>query len=264
MWEAYGVVLSWMQKNGMLDMTRSGTDQLTPALFGAYLGDARQARSAGTVRNGAGSLSMMLRRLAPERDWRWIFRHPLVPSDKDAQASQKVPRFVDVVALLHGLISELDHLREVPANLENAKHRRDFLIVAMAFYTTLRLRNLTALTLGKSFIRRSETWIIRFTADETKRGLPVLKRLPMVLVSHMDRYVAEDRPLLLRGRQSQALWVSNCGSINGLTSDTIGGVFRRVGTTLLGYRITSHQVAILLRPPCWRSTPERKRRRVGC
>jgi len=239
--DEYGQFLAWMRKTERLDPAQQGADQVSGEVLDAFLVDARQARSDLSVFKTLDALSMMLRRLAPDRQWRWVCRHPNAPRPADAREARRPPRTFDAGRLLHRLLGELERLDALPTTPRSAGQRRDFLIVAVGVYTALRRRNLTDLTLGRSFIRRSETWFIRFRAQDTKMGVPILKKLPLALVPHMDRYVRTERPCLLGPRSSQALWITSRGARLAMKPSGIGDVFERVGLAMLGHPIASHQ-----------------------
>lgn len=242
MQKMYGLLLSWMRLTSRLDPSRSGTDQLSADLVGDYLTAWRAASSDVTVKNGLGSLSCMLRRLAPDRDWTWVCRHRLAPRPRHARAARKKPRIFDVGLLLHRLLAELEKLDQLPWSVFVADRRRDCLIVAISLYTALRRRNLHDLALGSTFLRGSSTWRIRYAAGGSKTGAPILMRLPPVLVPHIDRYIEMDRPRLLGPtRTCPAVWVSRDRRGPALKLKSINNAFTRVGLRLIGRRLSSHQ-----------------------
>lgn len=239
--KAYGQLLSWMRKVGRLDPTRSGTDQLTADLLGEYLIAARAALSDLSVHHHLGTLSTILKRLAPASDWRWICRHRRAPRPREARAARKPPRTFDVGILLHRLLTELERLDGLPWGVWLANRRRDCLILAVAVYTGLRRRNLSGLVIGRTFIRGSVTWSIRYDAGESKTGAPILMKLPPLLVCHIDRYVEVDRPRLIGNRSCNALWVSRSKLGPALKPSSISDACSRLGQEMIGQRISSHQ-----------------------
>jgi integrase len=89
---------------------------------------------------------------------------------------------------------------------------RDGLMIALLALRPLRLRNLTALTLGESLRRQGNGWWIVLSEEATKNRQPLELPFPDRLVLALEGYLDRVRPLLLEGRIDQgplqALWIS--------------------------------------------------------
>jgi integrase len=94
--------------------------------------------------------------------------------------------------------------------LARARLFRDGLIVALLACCPIRLKNYTALEIGRSFVQIKNVWWIVLPASETKERRPDERPTPAFLNEHINRYLHVYRPTLLReGSSLRTLWVSS-------------------------------------------------------
>lgn len=240
--DAYGRFLQWLESRGELDRAGGPGDRVTPERLSRYVIERRSRVAIRTVFNDVGMLAMMMRILVPDRDWRWLTRHPLVPTRAEARAARREPRLFDPGLLLHRLMARLEELQREPACERTAILIRDHLLVAFAVCSGLRMRNLAAIRIGENLVARPHGWDILFEAHETKAKVPIALRWPEALRPFLGQYLAAYRPVLLRRCKTPlaALWVSARG--NSLSMPMVHLVFARIGRETIGRPINPHCV----------------------
>jgi integrase len=122
---------------------------------------------------------------------------------------------------------------------------RDGLIIALLIARpTLRLRNLTALELGRTVVRHGGQWRIDIPAPETKTKRAIHQMWPEDLIEPLEAYLDHHRPVLVQLRRrsarppGEALWVSRHGSP--LDRRTIYANVTRRTRDGLGHAINPH------------------------
>ena len=90
-------------------------------------------------------------------------------------------------------------------------------MIAFLALRPLRIKNFSSLQLGKHLVRREDgRWRLRIASEEMKNYETIDDLLPDKLGRMLDRYLACDRPVLLRRRLSDSssenhLWISEDG-----------------------------------------------------
>jgi integrase len=84
----------------------------------------------------------------------------------------------------------------------------------------------------------AEFWQFKFSREETKTGVAVHSLVPRSLISQLEEYLSEYRPLLLKDRKCDSLLISPDGDEMdaGFVNHTISGLTLRYG----GRRVTPH------------------------
>jgi site-specific recombinase XerD len=240
--DAYGGFLWWCQATGNLDPQSAPAAQMTHDLMCQFVAARRETVSDMTVFSSVRNLTMMMKCLAPEQDWKWIWRHSGAPRRREALAARRTPRTFPPGLLVHRLLVALQQASEAPLDQLSVVRVRDCLLVALAIHSALRLRNIVAMRLDHNLIHRKSGWEILFDANEMKNQTPILCPVPPVLNPFVDRYVTVDRPRLLTrgGHPSDAVWLSSLGEP--LRDQSIWLTFKQIGQEMLGYPINPHSV----------------------
>ena len=88
---------------------------------------------------------------------------------------------------------------------------RDGLMLAMLASRPVRRANLAMMTIGRHLTQYGGAWWLEFAANETKNRKPIELPLPDRLVIPLEQYLRRHRPVLLRGRTHEGLWISGWG-----------------------------------------------------
>lgn len=86
----------------------------------------------------------------------------------------------------------------------------------------------------------AEFWLISFTPDGTKTHIPIDLLLPRQLIEPLEEYLTKYRPLLLKDRNSDMLFVTPRGKP--MRSDQVGKVIGHWTATFASKRTTAHLV----------------------
>lgn len=97
---------------------------------------------------------------------------------------------------------------------------------------------MTATELRGHFNKKGDVYWCRFAGSETKESLPLEFPMPEALTPWFDRYLGFHRPLLLRGIDSQRLWITIRSTP--MVDSTVYCRVRRLTKRLVGKRINPH------------------------
>ena len=84
-------------------------------------------------------------------------------------------------------------------------------MIAILAARPVRLKNLTAMIIGQNLIRIDNLYWLVFEAGEVKNHRHIEVPIPEVLASCIDDYLANHRPRLLQGKESERFWISRFG-----------------------------------------------------
>ena len=208
----HGLWLASRRDRGHLDANALPAARITREHLLEYLEDLR-ARGLGsvTIAGYFRDLREAVRVMQPGADLS-VLDHVLRRLDAAAAPSRdKRVRVVSPALLLDAAIAELTRLQKLQEqrpSRRTAGRFRDALIIAFLATRPLRLANLTAIEVGKHMTKEGTVYWCRFAGPETKEGQPLDFPMPKALTIWLDHYLAVHRPLLLRGGNSNKLWIS--------------------------------------------------------
>ena len=236
--QAYGRYLTFLKLNNLLLPSEGPADRVTPSRLRLYLPQMRTRLSAVTAAQSVFELSLMLMAMVPDRDWHWIRRQPGVPSVREVRESRRVKKTFNPLALCSQALDLLDHITTSPYTSDSHLQYRNALIVACQCTFALRRRNLINMVLGRNLVIADGVIHIAFQSHETKTHAPIRCTMPAFLVPYMLRYLNEVRPVLLKGRVSDAVWIGS--RHEALQDEGCTYLFTQIGIRLLGHPIACH------------------------
>ena len=225
-----------------------------------YLRYLEQRVSSVTLAQSIYKIARVAHCLAPGRDWRWLQR---VARRLELRAKPRDKRN-DVVSIkeLFQLGRQLMDQAEKNASATNSFRAllyRDGLIIALLAADPLRLANITALEIGRTFIKDGTTWSIDIPPEETKARRLHLAILPDWSAPCIDRYVEHYRTFFPNAESTNRLWLSQDG--RPLTAD---GLYRLVcKRTLDALRQARQSASVSLLPSNQHCRPSRCAHRIG-
>lgn len=156
-------------------------------------------------------LQNVVRAADPAHDWEWLsgMRRALEKSARrNGPVRKKHGRIIDAgISLLQK--AHTDDGRRIAIR---AKDFRDGLMLALLAARPLRLKNFTALRLGLHLRSTSNGYLIDIPGNETKTGSPIETFVPERLCPWFALYLETYRPVLLKDRLSDYLWVHPNGA----------------------------------------------------
>ncbi len=248
----YGLFLDSLFRSGRLDgKARAGT-QVTPDNVDAYVTELKSRVHSVTVYGSIQKLRRMVQLIAPDLvlDWLITVERTLA---SETRPSSKWDRVVYADVLIDAgltLMAEAEIAKR--PKLTRARMFRNGFMIALIGYCPIRLKNLAALAIGRSFVNVGDIWWILLSAAETKEKRPDERPFPEELTPFIERYLDTYRPILARGHpETNALWLAMDGTpmsyattgelITETTRMTVGvpvspHLFRTAGVTTLATR----------------------------
>jgi hypothetical protein len=118
------------------------------------------------------------------------------------------------------------------------------LIVALAAFLPMRLKNLAALDIDRHFKFDEDAITVAIESTETKTGVPIEFEIPALIKPYLLDYCRLVRPQINPTTNCTALWVFKRGPESGsIRSHTVFQfIFRKHFGQRLGMRVTPHDV----------------------
>jgi integrase/recombinase XerD len=208
--KGYGLWLGCLARHALLDPDAAPGARLTRetlSLFGKeLLARVAPQTAASRVRD----LSVMIRVLEPDADRSLVMRMQANLARRAPPSRAKRERMIAPSLLFAAGLARMDRVeREQHRKLDVRNVRyRDGMMIAILTARAFRRGNLAQMRVGRHISKIDGVYVCSFTAAETKNRRELVEPLPAALTRHIDHYLAEVRPALLRGHASDAFWVS--------------------------------------------------------
>lgn len=207
----YGYWLRFLADRGLLDESVAPDDRVCPERMAAYVEALRGSCADSSMASYLDALRMALRIMVPDSDWSWLSRaarrlRKSGPARRDKQARIRPARIL--LRLGQKLMREAEE-GDVVGTTVRAIRYRDGLMIAMLVAAPIRLKNFSSVVIGRNLIRTGECFRLHFPPEETKTHRLLEEPLPPAFTPSIERYLTAYRPVLLRGRRSEHLWVSS-------------------------------------------------------
>jgi integrase/recombinase XerD len=188
----------------------SPAKRVTPDRVNGYLLTmSGQGIKPSTQRNRIGQLAAVISVLAPHHDWKWLKKIQMRLDGQVKARPKRQPLTLlagDILPKAEGALNRLEVSGRT--DLNTAAEHRNWLMVSMLTLVPLRLHNFAGLSIGHSFRHFQGTWQVDLPAEDVKTKTPLSIQVPAMLTRHIDYYLAQTRPVLLQGAESDRLWIS--------------------------------------------------------
>lgn len=252
--ESYGQFLAFLDGIGELNVDEPVADRVTPDRIARFLEERRKTASDHTVHQQIRELLLAVQAMAPDRDWRWIRKHPAGPTHREARAARKPPAIFDVDALIQAAEAKMRDAMDDRPSISTARAYRNALIVSFLAYHALRRANIASIRLGEHLTADHDAWRLRFRAEETKNFNAIDHRVGEPLAGFLEDYLVVHRPRLLLAKlpippgedwasevvdnTDGALWINQNGQPLGYAA--FQQVVMNTGLDLIGFPLTVH------------------------
>lgn len=243
--KGYGVYLSWLATEGLLDPAEPPAARISEARVEAFVERYSVGRSEHTIAGAVRGTAYALRAFNPPHGVLWLTQYAHQLSNHARPCNPKAAQIAPII----DIISASDRLMESGAALladgfkSGAPIFRDGLMMGLLIRRpSMRVKNLAALRLGTSIILDGANTCLRIKASDTKAGFSIDSRIPQDIVEPLEFYVREVRPVLLGGSASEDqgwLWLGRRGRPMP-TTDIAARMSRRT-LTELGRAISPHR-----------------------
>jgi site-specific recombinase XerC len=153
----------------------------------------------------------MIQAMAPDRTWRWLHDACNRVQINAKPSRDKRARMRPTAEIFAAALIELEQLPRTGLSVKQTLAYRDALMLALLAARPLRVKNFSALEMGRHLVDLDGGWLIIIPAAETKTHQPVSFELPEPLVPWFERYLAEVRPLFPHAAESSRLWLGKEG-----------------------------------------------------
>jgi integrase/recombinase XerD len=205
-----------------------------------FVADLAKTNSPGSVAIQVDALYKAARIMLPQVDLTWLknMKARLHAAAPCVGATGPVITSPQLLELGEHLMGGTNLQPGGSMRLADAVQYRDGLMFALFAYAPMRRKNDAAIEIGRELIQDGGHWFLVFPRGDTKNKMPIEFEIPERLMPYLDKYLELVRPRLLRGRRSNALWVS--AKARKLSYAAIGAVFDRHTFNHFGFRVTPH------------------------
>lgn len=195
----YGLFLDFLSRSSWFDMNAPAGAQVTSENVDPYVAELKNRVSSVTVYGSIQKLRRFVQLIAPGGDLSWLIdiERQLYSERRPRSKWHRVVTTDILVDAGRTLMADAE-IAQRP-ELTRARMFRNGLMVALLAYCPIRLKNFTALEIGRSFVNVDGTWWIVLTAAETKEKREDERPIPEDLKSSIERYLQFYRPVLARG-----------------------------------------------------------------
>jgi len=223
---------------GGVDFSQALSQRVTADTFQRFMKHLRDQVSLNTVRRYAVDLQQVLQALDSKRDWTWMKRECLVPSEAEANAARKKKTTFHPPSLFHAAIRRMNEIDDSSLDVKSSVVYRNSLIASFLVCYPIRRANLAAMEIGRHLRILDGVMHLSFEANEVKVGKSIFTTLPEELRPYFQRYIEGARTVLLNGHRSNMLWISSRGLP--LRDEGMHSSFASMGRDLLGFELTPH------------------------
>jgi site-specific recombinase XerD len=206
----YGRYLGFLAATGRLADDVPPASRVTPSAVQQYHASL-EGLADYIVVNLIDELHAVVRAMAPHENWSWLRAVARNLRRQGPRGRPKHQRVMDSKRLFDAGLALMVEAEARGKPVPRAGSFRDGLMLALLASRPVRRANLAMMTIGRHLTRCGGAWRLEFAADETKNRKPIELPLPTRLADPLEQYLRRHRPVLLRGRPDDALWISGRG-----------------------------------------------------
>ncbi|SCY92412.1 tyrosine-type recombinase/integrase [Microvirga guangxiensis] len=207
----YGRWLGYLRWTSTLDQASAPAGRVTRQAVRTYNCHLEGLVAPRTRLSMLLGLKVMMQAMAPDRNWRWLQEACNRVQINARPSKDRRARMRPTAEIFAAAIAELERIPADSLSIDQAVAYRDALMLALLAVRPLRVKNFSALELGRHLNSTDRGWLISIPAEETKTRQPVSFELPEPLVPWFERYLAEVRLLFPQAQESTRLWLGKEG-----------------------------------------------------
>lgn len=213
--ETWGRFLTSLHGRGNLDPKVQPEDRVGVQNLRAFQAEMEeQDISSVTLAQRFTDLGEAMRVMVPGYDVSLLRHASQTLKARAKPVRDKRARYVHPMRLLQLGLDLMEGAEDQPGRrgVRRASRYRDGLIIAFLAAFGPRRRNITVMEIGVHLIKMGDIYAIRLEGHEMKGHRPYEASLPELLTPYIDRYLDDWRVVLLKGRVSRRLWLSEHAS----------------------------------------------------
>jgi integrase len=235
----YGLYLDFLQRKGRFDPAENATSFVTPGNVQDFVVELEARVRSVTVWNSVYKLRRAAQLIAPATDFQW-----LTEMEKDVALvmipRSKAERLVLSESLVEAgltLIREAEMFGKTP--LARAVGLRNGLMIALLALHPIRIKNFAALTVEDTFVKVDRRWWLHIPSGNTKSHRMDERQVPEFMTDVVNSYVGTHHPVLCRGNEHRALWISSTTGRQ-MTAKNLGTLISKLTFESLGADVSPH------------------------
>ena len=103
----------------------------------------------------------------------------------------------------------------------------------------IRIKNFAALSVADTFVKVDRRWWLHIPSGDTKSHRMDERQVPEFVTDIVNNYIEIHRPILWRGRQHSALWVSSTTGRQ-MTTKNLGTLISKLTSETIGVDVSPH------------------------
>ena len=238
--QSYSQWLSFLKRTSPKALDEAPATRITQNRVRRYIAECecrlRPRSTAGLVAD----LNVIAMAIAPHVDWPWLSlaSNRLLAKANSIGLAEPYP-----ITAAEIFKWSLSRIKEVTSDddlslLRQAIHFRQALMIGFLIARPVRRRTLLGMQIDRQIQASARGFELRFGAEDMKDKKAREFSLPTNLVGPMRRYLDHHRPVLLRGKSSDALWISQYG--DPITPDGLSRELPKVTERHLGVALRPH------------------------
>jgi integrase len=235
----YGLYLDYLQRNGRLDFTRGAKTLVTLDNVQGFVAELQARVLSVTVWNSVYKLRRAAQLMAPTINFGW-----LTEMEKDIALEMVSRSKADRLVLTERLVEAgLTLIREAEmfgkTRLARAVGVRNGLLIALLALHPIRIKNFAALNIADTLTNVDGRWWLHIPSDDTKSHRIDERQVPEFMTDIVTTYVETHRPVLCRGDEHSALWVSSTTGRQ-MTTKNLGTLISKLTRETIGVDVSPH------------------------
>lgn len=238
--QSYGRWLSYLKRTLPKCLMAPPETRVTQNAVKDYIDGFGPDLKPTTIANYVSDLYVVIRAMFPDTNWGWLNKVSKRLQTKAKRRSLPPPHAISAKEVLSHSLNWID--RHEGNNRYSHKTQairfRQGLMIAFLVMRPVRRRTLLATSLVGHVQTHTDGFNLFYQSADTKNKKAYDFPLPKVLVPHMQRYLEVHRPVLLQGKQSDALWINQYG--NPIKPDGFSRELPKVTKRVLGLELRPH------------------------
>jgi integrase len=235
----YGLYLDYLQRIGRLDRAASAMTLVTADNVRGFIVELEARVRSVTVWNSIYKLRRAAQLIAPTVDFQW-----LTEIEKDIELVMTPRSKANRLVLTERLVEAgLTLVREAEmfgkTALARAVGARNGLLIVLLALHPVRVKNFAALSIANTFIKVGGRWWLHIPSANTKSHRMDERQIPEFVTDVVNNYIETHRPVLCRGREHPALWISSTTGRQ-LTTKNLGTLISKLTRETIGVDVSPH------------------------
>jgi integrase/recombinase XerC len=205
--QGYGTFLAWSAQ--IFGLNADASAMITEKQLKTFLDAYAPGRAPQSVATTVKGIAYYYRAVSPPDGLVWLTKLAHHMMNTAPPSRPKLPRMASIAELTElgrWLMAQgLEDLAD--GKISGAQVYRDGLMISALAARPIRRRNLCALRIGHSFVRKPNGFGVQFSGKETKKGTRLDFRYPSWLTEPFEIYLRDVRPMLLKAPETDEGWL---------------------------------------------------------